>query len=458
MYMMEYEDYLHGSLLQEVLQHTSRIEAFIHTHVSAKYMISTLGRLIRTDTCRFRKPCVSKAGYHSYGMNDGKQFFQQAHRLVANAFLPNPLQHPTVDHIDCDPRNNRLDNLRWATHTEQANNKAGYTATTMQLGLYVDGKLIKTYASREEFEKHHGISLRYKPIGLQAQALDFDGLIGHTLKAISENDLSNEEWRALISPDIPLKDGYMVSNLGRVKLIRRKTYGFDTSDGYKSVALQKKGSKEFIPLLVHRLIAYAFLGIPTNHTDLVVNHMDGQKFNNAVSNLEWATYSENTHHSSNVLHTHKLRPVASYDQRSGRLLQTYPSIKKAADDVGKTSSSILTAVQGGGLIADRFWRYIESTPLMEIDLNTMKKTNKQRVAQYNQHSGLLVKVYDSFTEAARELKSDIGNLITAASKKKSTRGFIWVKVPHGDVPPMIDLNEFTIAGKYNRSTRIKDIE
>lgn len=458
MYTMEYEDYLHGSLLQEVLQHTSRIEAFIHTHVSTKYMISTLGRLMRTDTCRFKKPCVSKAGYHSYGMNDKKAFSQQAHRLVAHAFLPNPLQHPTVDHIDCDPRNNRLDNLRWATHTEQANNKAGYTSTTMQLGLYADGKLISTYASREEFEKHHGISLRYKPIGLRAQALDSDGLIGHTLKAISENDLSDEEWCALVFPDIPLKAGYMVSNLGRVKLIRRKTYGFDTSDGYKSVALQKEGSKEFITLLVHRLIAYAFLGIPTNHTDLVVNHMDGEKSNNVVSNLEWATYSENTHHSLNVLHTHKLRPVASYDQRSGSLLKTYSSIKKAADDVGKTASSILTAVQSGGLIADRFWRYIKRTPLAKINLDTVKKTNKQRVAQYNQHSGSLVKVYDSFTEAARELKLDVGNLIKSAAKKRSTCGFIWVKVPHGDVPSMVDLSEFTIAGKYRRSAHIKDME
>lgn len=455
---MEYEDYLHGSLLQEVLQHTSRIEAFIHTHVSTKYMISTLGRLMRTDTCRFKKPCVSKAGYHSYGMNDKKAFSQQAHRLVAHAFLPNPLQHPTVDHIDCDPRNNRLDNLRWATHTEQANNKTGYIASTMPLGLYIGDELIATYASREEFEITHDISLRNRPTGLRGQSLDSNGLVGHILRAISGNNLSSEEWRALISPNKPLRDGYMVSNLGRVKLIRRKTYGFDTSDGYKYVALQKKDATTFTTMLVHRLVAYVFLGIPENYANLVVNHKDGNKTNNVVTNLEWATYSENTQHSANVVNTHVLRPVASYDQRSGKLIQTYASIKKAADDVGKTASSIQAAAQKGGLIADRFWRYIKRTPLAKINLDAVKKTNKQRVAQYNQHSGSLVKVYDSFTEAAREMKLDVGNLIKSASKKKSTCGFIWAKVPHGDVPSMVDLSEFTIAGKYRRSAHIKDME
>ena len=54
--------------------------------------------------------------------NKGKRKYVSVHRLVAQAFIPNPDNKPCIDHIDGNRANNRVDNLRWVTHKENSNN------------------------------------------------------------------------------------------------------------------------------------------------------------------------------------------------------------------------------------------------------------------------------------------------------------------------------------------------
>jgi hypothetical protein len=60
--------------------------------------------------------------------------------------------------------------------------------------------------------------------------------------------------------------------------------------GYKYYRLSKNGKKKMF--YAHRLVAEHFLPNPNNLP--VVNHIDGNKLNNSVTNLEWVSYSENT--------------------------------------------------------------------------------------------------------------------------------------------------------------------
>jgi len=91
------------------------------------YQINRLG-VVRTisDTRQGRyygtikKARVHKRGYTEHKLwKDGKFHGRLLHRLLGEAFLPNPENKPTIDHIDRNPSNNELSNLRWATHTEQ---------------------------------------------------------------------------------------------------------------------------------------------------------------------------------------------------------------------------------------------------------------------------------------------------------------------------------------------------
>lgn len=97
---------------------------------------------------------------------------------------------------------------------------------------------------------------------------------------------------------------YMVSNLGRVRSHRVYSEGLvlkpkSDKDGYLTLSLVINDPKSVIWRRVHRLVAIAF--IPNPESLPLVNHLDGNVQNNAVSNLEWADNSRNQLHRFHVL-------------------------------------------------------------------------------------------------------------------------------------------------------------
>ena len=80
------------------------------------YLIYPDGKVFSTKSNKFLKPNITPQGYKSvelFNNNGSKRLL--IHRLVAQAFIPNPNNYPQVNHIDENPSNNAVTNLEWCT-------------------------------------------------------------------------------------------------------------------------------------------------------------------------------------------------------------------------------------------------------------------------------------------------------------------------------------------------------
>jgi hypothetical protein len=174
--------------------------------------------------------------------------------------------------------------------------------------------------------------------------------------------LLNEIWKDIVG----YEGLYQVSNLGRVKSLPKYDRlgrfhnecikaSVNNGNGYLVVNLKHNGSQQM--KTVHRLVAETFLINPTNLTD--INHKDGNKSNNVVTNLEWCTRSENmTHAVKNGLHT-------NFGNRKVMCIELnliFDSIKQAEEWVGVKGSRISNVCQlkrGCKTCGGYHWRYVE---------------------------------------------------------------------------------------------------
>ena len=143
---------------------------------------------------------------------------------------------------------------------------------------------------------------------------------------------------------------YQISNLGRVKSLQRngrpeRILRLNLIKGYAYTTLSNgsRGNKK--KLKVHRLVAEAF--IPNPHNKPEVNHIDGNKLNNNVDNLEWVTHQENCKHAVK-LGLRKIQGAKTIEQYSkdGKLIATYSSINEASQILNINRVMISNVIRG----------------------------------------------------------------------------------------------------------------
>lgn len=147
-----------------------------------------------------------------------------------------------------------------------------------------------------------------------------------------------EKWKGLIYQGKDYSAFYEISNDGRIRnaktqrvvKLNKNPYGYYIYVG----SLGKRGRQKAFK--VHKCVAEAFISNPNGYP--VVNHIDGDKCNNNVSNLEWCTQDYNMYHAAHVLkaftgkRNHSSKGVLALD-KSGREVLRYESVNQAAEEL-----------------------------------------------------------------------------------------------------------------------------
>lgn len=186
-----------------------------------------------------------------------------------------------------------------------------------------------------------------------------------------------EEWR-----DIKGYEGfYQVSNFGIVRSLDRLVTAKDNRklhirgvtlrlsknrNGYLQVMLCKGNKPKHHR--VHRLVAENFLPRVSYKPD--VNHIDGNKSNNRITNLEWCNKSENMRHSCNILGNKPVnpsginargnKPIEMIDANTGKVVKTFCSRNIAAEEIGYSAAYIGKAANYGFAIGNYKFEYLKN--------------------------------------------------------------------------------------------------
>jgi hypothetical protein len=351
------------------------------------YIVSSSGKVYNRKTKHIMK-CSPNSGYLNVTLRiNNKSNRYRINRLVAEVFIKNPEKKKVVNHIDGNKINNNLSNLEWSTHKENTNHA-------------LDTGLIVRQESSYKFNK------------------------------IKNYDLTNGK-------QIENYENYYIFSNGNIYNTKSKILlkHFQKRDGYMSVGLSKDGVCKLY--LVHVLVAKSFIKNPENKK--VVNHKDGNKTNNDISNLEWATISENVVHAyNNGLNNSRKFDfdfVVQYNLQN-KELERFKSFMEASRKTNIDRNSIAKACQGeyktaGGYI----WKYNKNNVIINITYNKNTNKNKDKltyIIQYNINNKEIAR-FNSISEASRNTKiyskgiSDVCN-----GKKEKAGGYIWKRVNNNE--------------------------
>lgn len=262
--------------------------------------------------------------------------------------------------------------------------------------------------------------------------------------------MENEIWK----PVVGYEGYYEISNLGRLKSVDRmvkqgKSLRHVTerikkphraSDGYPAYTLCRDCKSKIIR--IHLLLARAFIPNPENKG--YVDHINTDINDFRLENLRWVTAKENSNNPLTLQHCRDNTYIKEVSQRAnktkiergtktapkkvyqflkdGTFVGEWECSNEAYKKTGIIASSIRDCCNGKRYSAGGYlWSYDENkTPIYNVPTHT----NAKKVWQYDTN-GNLIKVWDSYTKAAKSIGMLPSNFAKYAKKKPFQKGYIW---------------------------------
>lgn len=299
-------------------------EIYINDELS-NYDISNYGRVRVRKTLQLRSLSVH-TGYNTCTLiHNNKHNTKQVHRLVAEAFIPNDdtiKKH--VNHIDYDKLNNHVNNLEWISvsennkHAHQKSERKSTKVAVIKWNMDMTNPVY--YDSLASARKAFGSCVSDSLAGRAKHAYGYIW----TYENKPENIVDISKLDLHTFKQIDNHPSFLISIEGRIYNKSRNRFLTPRKTGlYMSVVLDKKH------YCIHRLLATYFIDKPENYVDnWIVNHIDGNKLNNKIDNLEWLSPSDNT------IHAYKTgarnTKVILQKDLNGNLIQEYLNATRAS--------------------------------------------------------------------------------------------------------------------------------
>lgn len=219
---------------------------------------------------------------------------------------------------------------------------------------------------------------------------------------------------------------YYITTDGRVYNSKTDKWlkGQINKNGYISFNLSMSNLKEKRRLYIHRMIMETYNPVE-DMINLEVNHIDGNKQNNNITNLEWVTSQQNKEHAINNNLYKTLKKVYCYNENK-ELIATYRSILEAFR-ITNISISVITqaAYSNPKIKAKSYYWSFEELP-ENFETQKIQSGKSKKVGQYDKETNELIKIYPSLSEAGRQLncsRTHIGECCNG--RIKTYKGFIW---------------------------------
>lgn len=264
-------------------EYRERIEKGIEIWVSmkelgfSKYQLSSFGKAKNVLTAHLLKKSANSDKYLVLNLStdDNKHKRLRLHRLLAMIFLRKPADEKavTVDHLDRNILNNDLDNLRWATPSEQGYNRDKYTVKSNPIIQYDRARnFVRRWESLKEIL---ATNPSFKKTSIGNVLLHYDPTAYNYIWEFDKTDLEDEIWR-----NHPTIEHLSLSNKGRIKNSR---YGFPArghlQHGFYRYCTDKKKYR------AHVLVAQTFFD---DYNDQPLYHKNGDTSDNSTDNLGYA--------------------------------------------------------------------------------------------------------------------------------------------------------------------------